>query len=330
MWAPIVSPSITPDTPIAYPQECTPVQGATAEDTMQRIVNTVFDGTTGAVAEAVLAGKDSYLDALSANALAGSLHAPVLLTNIDALPAQTIDELQRLKVKNVVVCGGTNVISSAVEQQLADMNIHVKRVAGQWASDTANSIATQIKNPSDTCFIATSWGYADALSASSYAYEHHAPIFLTNYDSAALDDNTIATIKKGGYKHVYIVGGENVVSSDVEAQLADAGIAGVQRVAGETQYDTSAQLAQLFISKGMSANNMVVSTGWGYADALCGAALCAQHNSVMILADDSDQSAIETLAHQYKQDVKHYYILGGQSVVGPTTIRTLEREFSAE
>lgn len=319
-----------PDTPIAYPQECTSVQGATAEDTMQYIVNTVFDGTTGAVSEAVLAGKDSYLDALSANALAGNLHAPVLLTNIDALPAQTIDELQRLKVKNVVVCGGTNVISSAVEQQLADMNIHVKRVAGQWASDTANSIATQIKNPSDTCFIATSWGYADALSASSYAYEHHAPIFLTNYDSAALDDNTIATIKKGGYKHVYIVGGENVVSSDVEAQLADAGIAGVQRVAGETQYDTSAQLAQLFISKGMSANNMVVSTGWGYADALCGAALCAQHNSVMILADDSDQSAIEALAHQYKQDVKHYYILGGQSVVGATTIRTLEREFGAE
>ena len=34
LWAPIVSPSITPDTPIAYPQECTSVQGATAEDTM--------------------------------------------------------------------------------------------------------------------------------------------------------------------------------------------------------------------------------------------------------------------------------------------------------
>lgn len=315
---------------VPYPQECTPVQGATAEDTMQHIVNTVFSGSTGAVSEAVLAGKDSYLDALSANALAGSLHAPVLLTNIDALPAQTIDELQRLKVKNVVVCGGTNVISSAVEQQLADMNIHVKRVAGQWASDTANSIATQIKNPSDTCFIATSWGYADALSASSYAYEHHAPIFLTNYDSAALDDNTIATIKKGGYKHVYIVGGESVVSPEVEAQLADAGIAGAKRVAGETQYDTSAQLAQLFISKGMSADNMVVSTGWGYADALCGAALCAQHNSVMILADDSNQSAVEALAQTHQQDVKHYYILGGQSVVGPATIHALEREFAAE
>ena len=315
---------------VPYPQECTPVQGATADDTMQHIVNTVFSGSTGAVSEAVLAGKDSYLDALSANALAGSLHAPVLLTNVDALPTQTIDELRRLKVQRVVVCGGEHVVSPAVEQQLAGLNIQVKRIAGQWADDTANSIAQNIKNPSDTCFIATSWGYADALSASPYAYEHHAPIFLTNYNSAALDKNTISAIKKGGYKHVYIVGGESVVSPEVEAQLADAGIAGAKRVAGETQYDTSAQLAQLFISKGMSADNMVVSTGWGYADALCGAALCAQHNSVMILADDSNQSAVEALAQTHKQDVKHYYILGGQSVVGPATIHALEREFAAE
>ena len=121
-----------------------------------------------------------------------------------------------------------------------------------------------------------------------------------------------------------------MVSPEVEAQLADAGIAGAKRVAGETQYDTSAQLAQLFISKGMSADNMVVSTGWGYADALCGAALCAQHNSVMILADDSNQSAVEALAQTHQQDVKHYYILGGQSVVGPATIHALEREFAAE
>lgn len=298
--------------------------GETAADTMQTIVQTAFPNP---VPYAVLATNAGYWDALSANALAGSYNAPVLLTGQSALPQQTIDELVRLQVQKVFICGGENAISQDVSDQLASMGIQTERIAGQWASDTANDIAEEIVNPDNTCFITTSWGYADALSVSSYAYAHRSPILLANYNTATLDDSTLELIKRKGFVHVVVVGGTSVVSADVEQQLAQAGIADVQRIAGYTQYDTSSLLANHFLSCGLSANNFAIATGWGYEDALCGAALCGKNQSILLLADDSDFSTIDTVIADHINEIKRCYLLGGKSVVGENVVSRLKENF---
>lgn len=298
--------------------------GETAADTMQTIVQTAFPNP---VPYAVLATNAGYWDALSANALAGSYNAPVLLADQLALPQQTIDELVRLQVQKVFICGGENAISQDVADQLASMGIQTERIAGQWASDTANDIAEKIVNPDNTCFITTSWGYADALSVSSYAYAHRSPILLANYNTATLDDSTLELIKRKGFVHVVVVGGTSVVSADVEQQLAQAGIADVQRIAGYTQYDTSSLLANHFLSCGLSANNFAIATGWGYEDALCGAALCGKNQSILLLADDSDFSTIDTVIADHINEIKRCYLLGGKSVVGENVVSRLKENF---
>lgn len=285
--------------------------GETAEDTMRNIVEKAFPNPTD---QAVLATSDGYWDALGANALAGSMKAPVLLCHFGELPQQTVEELKRLNTKHVTICGGEHAVSAAVEQQLNDMGIKTSRVYGESISDTANEIAGKL-GKSDTAFVATSWGYQDALSAASYAYARQAPIFLTNYNTARLDDSSIEVMKKKGVKQVYLIGGKAVVSPDVEAQLKKAGIA-VERVAGDSAYDTSAQLAEKLISLGMSANNLGVATGYGYTDALAGAALCGTHNSVLLLADDSNQTTVDQVVAAHKDKIQHYYVLGGSSVIG--------------
>ena len=301
------------------------IAGETAEDTMQQIVKTAFPDP---VKEVVLATSEGYWDALSANSLAGSLNAPVLLTKHGQLPEQTIAELKRLKTSKVVVCGGENAISNDVVSQLKELNIEVERVAGNMASDTANDIAQKLAK-SDTAVVATSWGYEDALSAASFAYAKKAPIFLANYNTATLDASNIQTMKDKGVKKVYIVGGTSVVSSEVEAQLSAAGIA-VERVAGNTAYDTSAKLATKLISLGMSANNMAIATGWGYTDALAGAALCGKQNSVMVLADNTNQTAISEVVAANKNSIKNYYIFGGTSVVGEGATDALKGVFTGK
>ena len=309
----------------SFDQATKRIAGETAEDTMQQIVQTAFPDPVDKV---VLATSESYWDALSANSLAGSLNAPVLLTHHNQLPAQTIAELKRLKTSKVVVCGGENAISNDVVAQLKELNIEVERIAGTWASDTANDIAKKL-DKSDTAIVATSWGYEDALSAASYAYANKAPIFLANYNSATLDASSIQTMKDKGVKKVYIVGGTSVVSPEVEAQLSAAGIT-VERIAGETAYDTSAKLATRLISLGMHANNMAIATGWGYTDALAGAALCGKQKSVMVLADNTNQTAINDVVAANKHAIKNYYIFGGTSVVGDIATDALKGVFTGK
>ena len=296
--------------------------GETAADTMQAIVQAAFPTTRKTV---VLTTNAAYFDALSANALAGALHAPVLLTDIDALPAQTRAELQRLKTKTVYVCGGSLVVSQAVENELTQMGIKVKRIFGDMADDTANKIASALPRVSDICFVTTSWGYADALSASSFAYAKRAPIFLARYDNACLSEQTLATIKNKGFKRVIIVGGSSVVSPEVENQLAQQGIQGVERIFGESSYDTSLSLAQKLLDMGLRANNMGVATGVDYLDALCGSALCGRYDSVIVLADDTNTSAVSQFMSRNRAAIKSYAIFGGTAAVGEATEAEIHR-----
>lgn len=299
------------------------VAGDTAMETMSKVIDETFNKAR----TVVLASKDGYWDALSASALAGALKAPVLLSGRDALPQETIDQLQRLGTKRAYLVGGRSVMSNSVVDQLHALGISTVTVAGKRAQDTSNMVARKLPS-SDVCFIATSWGYQDALSASSFAYAKKAPIFLAN-DAGMLDRATLACIRSKNFKRVVLIGGESVLAPELVQQLNQAGVKNIQRIAGETAYDTSALFAQWALNHGMRANNMAIATGYGYEDALVGAALCGKKGSVMVLADDSNTTAVDLIVDAQKNKISNYYILGGQSVVGERVSEGLENVFSS-
>lgn len=303
---------VKPD-PATMPTTYTRLWGDGAQDTMQQIEREAFPSSSSV---AILATNNGYWDALSAAPLAGSYKAPILLTGRNALPKQTVAELKRLHVEKVYICGGEYAVSKAVERELAKLDITVERYAGQWASDTANEIARHMPATADTCFIATSWGYSDALSVASYAYAHHVPIFLTNYETGLLDESTVQFIKSQGFKHIYLIGGCLALPAEVDSQLGISSGVSVERLAGTTQYDTSALVANKMLSLGMIMNNFAIATAWSYEDALCGAPLCGLNNTVIILADDNNYSTIERVVKPQANNITHYYLLGGDSVVG--------------
>ena len=67
---------------------------------------------------AYIAVGDNFPDALGAGAAAGALGGPVLLTQSNAIPTATRNELIRLQPQSIVVVGGTAVISPSVQVQL--------------------------------------------------------------------------------------------------------------------------------------------------------------------------------------------------------------------
>lgn len=292
------------------------IAGETAYDTMQKLVQETFPGTCE---YAVIASGEGYWDALSANGLAGSLNAPVLLTTHDALPAQTIAELNRLHVSKVYVCGGTSVVSEAVCKQLKNLNISVERLAGETAADTANVIASKLPK-TRMAFLATSWGYADALSVASYNYAFKKPLFLTNYSTGLVDDSTIKAMHDAGVVGIDIVGGKGVVPVEAEQQLRDAGFR-VNRRAGETAYETSEYNDWQLKRYGLKADAMGLATGWGYADALSAAAFCGKKHMVIRLADDTYIAQMRHNYHVARFDtMSNYYIFGGTSVVSDNVV----------
>lgn len=294
------------------------VWGITAYDTMRTINSIAFPDSSQ---YAVLTTGESYWDALSASGLAGKLQAPVLLTQGASLSEQTRLELVRLGVQKVYICGGVNAISKSVEDELAALGIAVERVAGAWASDTANEVAQHLEQ-TDEAFLATSWGYEDALSVAPYNYATKKPLFLTDYTTGLLDENTLAAMKAQGITRIHIVGGTSVVPQAVEDQLREQGIQ-IDRIAGETAYDTSIALADFLLTKGMHANNVGVATGWGFADALSGAALCGKNNSILLLADASNVRAVKDVIEPHKSDITNAYIFGGEKVVASTVYEAI-------
>ncbi|MBO4352362.1 MAG: cell wall-binding repeat-containing protein, partial [Eggerthellaceae bacterium] len=294
--------------------------GDIALDTMAAIVDEGFQTCD----VAVVATSSGYWDALAASALAGAYDAPVLLTAPDGLSAQTRGQLARLGVSRVYLVGGTAAVSAQVEKDIRNMGVSVTRLWGEMAPDTACAIAAAVGSAAgDTCVVATSSGYWDALSASPYAYANCAPVFLTD-GSGVLSPNTLAAIQAGGYSHVVIAGGTAVVPDETLKTLKAMGLS-VERLAGDDAYGTSVAFAKWELSHGMGIDGIGVATAGGYWDALCGAALCGSRGSVLVLVDGDRLDAVNKVIAPVGGFVRNGYVFGGTAAV-PDSVMAACRE----
>lgn len=282
--------------------------GDDAAGTMWQVVE---EGWGGSGADAVvLATADGYHDSLAAASLAGSLDAPVIITDSGALSAPAAQVLDELRPSKVYICGGTMSVSEGVESEVRGFGATVERIAGGNAAQTAVDIAKKVAGKSGTCIVASGSGYWDALSASPYAYSKMSPIFLTSDGGRSIDAETLAAIRDGGYTRALVVGGTMSVSEAAEAQVR--GVCGeVVRIAGETAYDTSERFAGVSIAEGMVADGFGLATCGGYWDALTGGALCGRNGSVLLLADRGNTAAVTNLLGGFEGPVSRGYLFGG-------------------
>ena len=293
------------------------IAGDTRYETAQKITKEAFADNSSAVA--IVTSAENFPDALSASAYAGLYNAPVIITASKALSDTAKSEITRIGAAKIFVIGGVKAVSSAVVAAIKALPCvkKVTRIAGENRVDTANCIAAKGRETdswSDTCIIANGYNFADALSASSYAYANAAPIFLTN-DNNTLDSSTVAEIKAGGYSRVVIVGGTSAVRSSVKTQLG-SGIA-FTRLGGQNRYETSTLIAEWALNEGMSADGLAFATSANYPDALSGSSLCGTKNSVILLVGEGTGSdiGITSFLKSHKSEVNTAYVLGGVSAV---------------
>ena len=256
----------------------------------------------------------NYPDALSGAALAGGYASPLLLVRPDSIPDVVRGEITRLHPGQIVVLGGTGVVSNAVFSELELLAPEVLRVSGANRYATSREAATYATN-ADTIFLATGRGYADALSAASAAGTIGAAVLLVDGALPALDADTVALLSSG-YTTVNLVGGTGVISAGIENQLRNVLSLPGERLAGANRYLTSLAINEAGFNNGSftDVSQAFVATGTGYADALAGAALAGSFGEPLYLSQPTclPEGLGESLLHH---DVPAVVLFGGTGVL---------------
>lgn len=240
---------------------------------------------------AVLVNDTSIVDALSATPFAKAKDAPILLTKKDTLNEETKQQLKTLGVKNVYIIGGEGVVSKEIEEQLKAENINTDRIQGLNREATSIEIAKRLDkiNPVKEVSLVNGYkGLADAVSIASISANKNMPIILSGMDKISTEATEF--IGSNNINKSYIVGGDSVVSSDLESKLPNA-----TRISGKNRKETNANVISTFFTEKEIDNLYIAKDGMQnenqLIDALSVGSLAAKTNSpVMIAGNDLDKS----------------------------------------
>ena len=214
------------------------IAGLDRYETAAKIANTVGASAIGSYRgkrTVFVASGTSYVDALAAGPVsyAGVVGSasngphPILLTAADALPASTDAALTSLGVQQVVIMGGTAVVSDAVEAAIEAKGITVIRIDGANRNATAAAlaeIATTSAGLGGFAFDGTQVGLAngtaafggfDALAGAPYLGKLGAPLVLTG--SLPTETQAFLDSKATTLTTLRILGGTAAVDAETQA-----------------------------------------------------------------------------------------------------------------
>lgn len=275
-------------------------------------------------ADAILiAREDLYPDALSGGPLGAALGAPVLLTPSFGLTPDVLSTIQTLGPRTAYILGGPVALSPNVEQQLASIGLTVAesevfRFNGETRFETAAQIARFLTSGgSSAAYIVEgsnpdpNRGWPDAVAVSGLAAFQRVPILLVNRDQ--LPTATSSILLELGVTDATIVGGP-VAVSDQTGNAIDAVVDNVERVFGETRYDTSAAVVQRSLEAGMWTRTTWIATGQNFPDALVAGAVVGRDGGILQLLPGSDVTTAAAALEAYgdlADGISRTILLGG-------------------
>lgn len=297
------------------------LSGETRYDTMAAISSTGFTCADSVV----LASGKNFPDALGASALGGSLNAPVLLTDPNALSDQAASEIERLGARTVYIVGGTAAVSSGVETDLRSKGYKVERIFSNSRQQTAVEIAKTVAGMAspDTAIVAAGETAWDSLSVSPFAYAKGYPVYLAEKDGSVSQETVDAIKASSSIKRIIIVGGNAAVSTKAESTLM--GVVGdVERWYGDSRYETSKVIAERATDEGMSPITVAVASGENFPDALAGGALVGGRGGVLLLSPSGDGSQAAQWLEDRTGEVGECYLLGGTAALSDDVQRQID------
>lgn len=267
---------------------------------------------------AILVRGDDYADGLSACPLAYKYSAPILMTDPYELDKETIQELDRLGVKHLIIIGGFGAVSQSIEDTIKkERAITIERIYGDNRYQTSTKIAQKF-SASEVALVAGD-NYSDALSVAVIAAIRGMPILLTPKESLPIEISNYLLERE--VSKTYIIGGLEVINPEVDIRLP-----GSLRLAGGNRFETNAIILNIFASELDFTNIYVARVNEGFTDALAGGVLAARTSSPLVFIDsdhgDCSLAAINNLQPKFSKNTKIIGI-GNEDTVPSSILETI-------
>ncbi|MEE0451690.1 cell wall-binding repeat-containing protein [Peptacetobacter sp.] len=182
---------------------------------------------------------------------------------------------------------------------------------GKNRIETAIKISQEGWKSAETVILVNDSAIPDALTATPLAFAKNAPILLTGKDG--LNKATAEEIKRLDAKDVIMIGGDAVLSSNVEKDLKALNVK-VDRIKGATREETALAIAKRLDGIKDVSEIAVVNGTNGLADAVSVAAAAAERNMPILLANPKKGLAISEKFIK-DENINISYIIGGKTVL---------------
>jgi len=211
----------------------------------------------------------------------------------------------------IILAWGTKAYASTIIKQ---------RIEGEDRYNTAIAISKSGWERSESIVLATGEDFPDALCAAPLANELNAPILIA--EKLQLNNGLEEELYRLGVKHAYIIGGQGVISKDVEARLKEIDIK-CTRLYGQDRYETSLSVASyLTVISSKKVEEIMAVTGEDFPDALSIAPIAARMGIPIILSPRSELLEI-TKKYINENGIKKAYVIGGIGAIGENVKRQL-------
>lgn len=194
----------------------------------------------------------------------------------------------------------------------------VVELSGDSAYNNAVNVSKEgWKTTTDKVVIINGDIVADGITATPLASTYDAPILIVKKDSvpAVIKEE----IKRLSPKEIVIVGGENSVSSQVSNELKSINSASVNRIWGQSRYETSLEIAKV-IDSNHDVNKVYMANGFqGDIDALSIAAKAGEDKQPVIL---TEKYKVPTNSYNWlkSEALKDVYFIGGPNTLATDVI----------
>jgi putative cell wall-binding protein len=190
------------------------IAGATRQATSLELAKAVYQ-LNGAPDTVIVASGYGFADALSIGPWAYASKTPILLTTAEGnLTEDEVSFIKSAGISKVIIVGGENAVSKAVEDQVGDIDL--ERLGGATRYDTSKLIAQWSLNHgmslSEVCVV-SGLNFPDALAGAALAGGRCGIMVLVNGDGGVCLDWVLEN--SSDLSKVQVLGGESAVSQSV-------------------------------------------------------------------------------------------------------------------
>ncbi len=260
----------------------------------------------------IVASGLNFADALAGIYFADVKDAPIIMSNgkNDAQVKEYIDA-NLVSGGRVYILGSTNTIPESTEKALKG-SCEVERLWGETRYETNIAILKEAGVTDQEILVCSGEIFADSLSASAVGK----PILLVNTQKGSLTESQKEYLSTIDTDNFYIIGSKNTISDSLAAEVNRYG--DIERVWGETRYETSVAIAERFFT---NPESVIFASAKEYPDGLCGGALATSVHAPIILSN-TGTSKVE-VAKTYVQNnyVQRGVVLGGDMHIDDATAK---------